>query len=193
MYSRNPLRAATAIAFLVTRLALAGPVDAQTISSPAGDLRLGMTEGEAMQLFKSSVEEQKISDGTVVNRSLFTNFGHQSFGANLTSKGMVFSIVASEWYPGNSAGEQAAEQLYHHYLQVYGAPNLTPATQQGKALSEDWTNIEGHRVRVAITDCGWFGLSLQISDYQRELKDDGVSHDDRGRQSFGSSGISNCF
>lgn len=174
-------------------LAVAGPVSAQTISTPAGDLRLVMTQGEVELLLKSAVEAQKTSDGTVVNRYVSLKLGQQTFSANLTSKGIVYSIFASQWYPDNSAGEQAAAELFHHYLKVYGAPNLSPATQQGKSALQDWTNSDGHRVRVALNDCDWYSVSLQISDYQRELLDDGVSHDDRGRQFFGSSGISNCF
>jgi hypothetical protein len=193
LYNKHPLCAAGTVAFLLTTLSAVDPADAQTISTPAGELQLGVTEGEVTRLLQSSVDEQKASDGTVVSRRVWGKIGQQTFGAGLTSRGIAYTISADQWYPNDSVGQQAAEQLFQHYLQIYSAPTFNPVIREGKAAWQDWTNSDGDRIKTAITDCSDFDLSVQVSDYQRELKDDGVSEDQRGRQSFDRGQISDCF
>jgi hypothetical protein len=123
-------------------------------------------------------------DGAVVSRSIVGKFGKQTFGAHLTTKGVVYPISVSQWYTNDSVGQQVAEQLFRHYLQVYSAQTASPIARLGRSMWQNWTSTDGHPIEIALDDCPGPQHLVKVSDYQRQLSDDGVSDEERQRSSY---------
>ncbi|MGO4569868.1 hypothetical protein AB4Z52_33770 [Rhizobium sp. 2YAF20] len=167
---------------------LSGSANAQTIGIPAGELRLGMTEDEVTRLLQSDVGEGSDTDGDFHRRMVVAKIEDRTLRAIFTSKSVVYSISSQQSFPTGPVGKHSAEQAFQHYLKSYAAPTTSPIFRRPTGTGQGWTGSDG-QIGIALI-CGETVLIVTVSDYQRELKDDGVS--DEIQQRFREP-LDNCF
>jgi hypothetical protein len=179
--SRSRTFVALAAFCLASSLWATAPVQGQTISTPAGELRIGMTEAVVTRLFQKPVYEKKADDVRILSRSLSITSGHHWFAANLTSKGVVYYIASGQWFSGGSIGQQAAEQMFREYLRDCGAPErAVDLTGDSGITLRGWETSHGLTMVIGL-HCEETMLGVEVADYQRQFTDDGIRDDRQQR------------
>jgi len=131
-------------------LALAGhPANAQAITTPSGELRLGMAKDQVTHLLQSEVREGGDTEGSFQPRTVSAKFDNRQVGAILTTKGVVYSVYSQESFPADPVGKQAAETAFRSYLKTYAASTTAPIFRTSEATIHVWTSSEGHPTRKA--------------------------------------------
>jgi hypothetical protein len=153
---------------------LSGSANGQTIRTPAGELRLGMTEGEVTKLLPSPVYENRDDEGTVHSRKVQEKIEDRTFSASLTSRGIVYSISSHQSFPIGPVGHRAAELAFQHLLEEHVAPTTPLVIRTPGINGLYWKSSEGHPISIELK-CDETVLLVEVSDYQQQLKDDGVS------------------
>ncbi len=171
----------------------AQPAYAQAITTPSGELRLGMTKDQVTRLLHSEVTEGGDPEGFFQRRTVNAKFDNRQVSGILTTKGIVYSIYSHESFPADPIGRQAAEAAFRSYLKAYAASATAPIFGASEATIRAWASSEGHPMKVILM-CDETVLIVEISDYQRQIADDGESDERRQYfKEFGPYSSRRCF
>ena len=80
----------------------------QAMSTPSGELRLGMTKDQVTRLLHSEVTEGGDPEGFFQPRTVNAKFDNRQVSGILTTKGIVYSIYSHESFPADSDVKPAA-------------------------------------------------------------------------------------
>jgi hypothetical protein len=159
---------------VILLMPLSGSANAQSIKTPAGELRLGLTVDEVTKLLQSPVYENRDDEGTVHSRTVEEKIEDQTFSASLTSKGIVYSISSNQSFPIGPVGHRTAELAFQHLLEEHVAPTTRLVIRTPGINGLYWKSSEGHPISIELK-CDETVLLVEVSDYQQQLKDDGDS------------------
>ena len=102
-------------------------------------------------------------------------------------------FIGIRTFPADPVGRQAAEAAFRSYLKTYAASYTAPIFGASEATIHAWASSEGHPIKIVLM-CGETVLIVEISDYQRQLADDGQSDDRRQYfREFGPYSNRRCF
>ncbi|MEW6643030.1 MAG: hypothetical protein AB1586_21175 [Pseudomonadota bacterium] len=169
---------------LLSDLSIIDRAAAQTITSPSGELRLGMTEDEVTRLFHRPVEELRDEQGAVYSRGIHLHLKDRSYSAFLTKKGTVYSISSLDWRPRDGAGQTAMANLFQDRLRIYGGTGHA-IVDNGRVIGGFWSDNRGYQVDITL-GCDRTELAVRISDDRLQFADDGIRDDPRQRMPRGS-------
>jgi hypothetical protein len=159
------------------------PAQAQTISTPYGELRLGMTKDQLTHMFGANLEEMKDPTGKIYSRRIGDPSARRSFYIFLTTHDVVYSMLSIEWKHGDDRGERYAEGAFERYLKAYVAPNDGRFDKSGDATRKLWKAVDGLTYEILL-GCHRTEAMVRISDFRRRLADDNL--DEEARDSFSS-------
>ncbi|WP_257169811.1 hypothetical protein [Bradyrhizobium sp. SRS-191] len=150
----------------------------QTIIAPFGELRLGMTEDEAVTLFGRPAEE--LPGRGVTLRSITRAANDRVYRVLLTKRGTVYSIRSTEWSAQDrQAGEQSLDQRFLMYLDAYGGVGQDQVEEKdGRLIFRRWSEDRGYLVEVRL-GCALTQLTVELTDDRILTRDGGTPIDDR--------------
>ncbi len=172
------------VLYLSVTVAWSMQAAAQTINTPMGELRLGMSKDEMKQALGGSVDELNVWHTSTYSKWFGPQSPQISVSVQFTSEGFAYGIFLRELLPPQD--QAGAEKKFFDALQVYSAPADAPLDQRFDDLSKTWQTSEGSAMTIHL-ECVRTQLSVSLTDNRKHQADD-TSKVETGVQVFDSHG-----